>query len=390
MVELPQVEFKPPSDFVEESGGGGGGGGKKWLKIAGIGCGVVLLIIGILFAAGAFQVVSCCGDIQSISENTQQAGQVATGFGEHVLQGDWEQAHGLLTPDAQEKMDPGALEARFDEHRARLEGATPILRDITAASQPQNQQELRAIDSWRVRLRFHPSSGNVALDAVLVLELISPAEDEEPPELGVSSLQLERRELDPRSEPPARVVLALHGDLQADRFDRAFRQLAPQMQKEQSQVEFRDFILSQGELFTRSTMKLQEVRYASNQKAQVVALLQIPDGKKAVVTYDLIRDASMPGMWRVVGISPLVETTGEVGADATAPSKEPGQEAGADGRAPGQGDEDEGGETEGGEASAPEDEGDEAAPEGGAEGGAQEASEGAEAGEAEGPEGGSK
>lgn len=333
--KMPGVEFDAPSDFVDD---GGGGGSKRWLKIAGLGCGGLLLILALLFGVGAFKIVSCCGDIKAVGENTTRASALAIQFGEHVQRERWQEAHALLTPEHAEALSQDALAEKFASHRDLLDGATPLLENVRAdgidGEQVESTDQLRDINSWTVRVRFFPEAKKEQLIARIGVAQTSEASGDEPSGLGVSAISLERRPIDVRAEPPARTVLELHGFLQSDNLPRAFSLLDLEMQQ-QGQAKFKGFIEDQGELFTRSTMEINQVSYASSQQAQVVAKLQAASGKKAIVTYEL--RPLMGTQWRVTAITPLVETTDDA-PPAPAEEEPPPEEGSADDAQEGSGD----------------------------------------------------
>ena len=97
-----QVEFKPPSDFVAEDSGGGS---NVW-KYVGIGCGVILLAVGIAFAFGAWKTASCCGDAMDVAKYSMAAQNTAKTFASNVSRGNADKAYELTSSSFQERVSP--------------------------------------------------------------------------------------------------------------------------------------------------------------------------------------------------------------------------------------------------------------------------------------------
>ena len=296
----PLVGFTPPSDFVDESPSSGGG--KTWLKVAGIGCGAFLLIFGLLFAVGAFKVVSCCGDLKDVGMNTAAASQYSMEFGQMVQQEQWADAHAMLTPEYQAQVDAAQFEAMFAPHQELIDTGVPLM-DNFQPEQINDPNEITQIKTWNTQIRYFPSAGKDALVVTWTVRLTG--QEGETPLFGIEQVTVSPREVDFRLEPPAKIVLEMHGHLQAGQMSRAFSTLHPEM-RDGGQVKFKAFIEEQGTLLTRSTMEIEEVRYPEHGAAQVTARVVSSDGQKAIITYDA--RLFMNQQWSIAGISPLIET----------------------------------------------------------------------------------
>ena len=74
------------------------------------------------------------------------------------------------------------------------------------------------------------------------------------------------------------------------------------------------FVDEQGDLLVSSTMDVRQLAYADMTGANVVAKLTSASGKKAIVTYEV---GQFMGAWRIVSITPLIETVGDGGEDGS-------------------------------------------------------------------------
>jgi hypothetical protein len=317
MMQGPKLSFGPPSDFVEEPSGSGGGGKGKWLKIAGIGCGAILLITAILFGLGAFKAVSCCGDLKTAGMQTVGAQQTVLAFGSAVSARDWSAAHGEFTQGYGGEMSTEKLEQTFAPYikEGLLENTVALSDNLRPDKDINELSDARQIETWRATVRFFPKEPREHLLAVT----IKLTKEGEPSEEGIETMKitdltLEKLPVDINGEPPVMAVRQLHGFLQAGNTRNAYNMLSPTMQKEQNMEAFMTFVDEQGDLLVSSTMDVRQLAYADMTGANVVAKLTSASGKKAIVTYEV---GQFMGAWRIVSITPLIETVGDGGEDGS-------------------------------------------------------------------------
>ncbi len=304
-----RVEFEPPSDFVEESGGGGG---RSWFKIFGIGCAAIVLLLGIITAAGVIKGISCCGDLKTAGENTIGATMHGMQFASTIQDGRFDEAHGMLAPEFQSQLDVAGLKSKFSQPWL---GEATLLNDGVQAGDTQQIQEfedIKNIETWDFRLRLYPQQGKTQLVTTIGVQLDKPAEGETPASFNVYMLDVNEREIDFKLEPPAQAVLGFHGRLQSGDMRRSYSMMNPGSQPGGLPT-FQAFIDEQGDLFTRSVMEIEEVRYPRQDAAIVTARLATTSGQKAIVTYQL--SPGMAGMngngWLINTVEPLIQTDGE-------------------------------------------------------------------------------
>ena len=313
----PLAAFDPPSDFVEEPAAGGNS--RKGWKIFGCGCGSLILIMGILIALGTAKFCSFVGDVTEVSTRTMAMKEFSEVYAQSLALEDPKTLHEKFGPELRAQHPLAAFAKELESYRPFMRDAVLVTDGFGAADTTiQSANDLRNISKWQYQGRFYPRQGEKMLRVMITLTLADPTQKVE---IGQSAQgQIERLQFDlsPISfpaEPPAREVLAFHGTLQSGDIQAAYRKLAMRMRTDQSAAQFEQFIQTQGTLFTQSTMEILEVRYPSPSEAVVTAMVKDADGKKAVVTYEMV---DVTG-WRISAIAPLVETT----EDAAAPEPMP-------------------------------------------------------------------
>lgn len=299
------MSFDPPSDFVDDDGAGSGSRKKTVLKVFGIGCAVVVLVLGLLGALGAFKAVSCCNDITNVGIHTGTAQKQALAFGDAVSSSNFEAMHQLLAPEYKAQLSPEKLKELYAPHQAILASCVNLTGKLEMGDNVENLEDVQRIKSWKISMRCFPREANQVLNSHLTLKLMEQEQPEEGGNIKVTHLNVLAQPLDIASEAPVQSVKEMHGLLQAENLDQAWMKMSPEHQKSQGKPQFVAFIKDQGDLFTKSTMDVRELHYVNTKKAQVVALLTAASGKKAIVTYELQHEM---GFWRVASFTPLIET----------------------------------------------------------------------------------
>lgn len=321
-----QVEFEPPSDFVQESGGGSGG--RKWLKIFGIGCAGLLLIVGIVTALGVYKGVSCCKDIANVGEQTFGAVSYGMEFTSKVQDAQFDAAHAMFTEGLKGQISSEELAGKYDV--PWLSEATLLNEGVQGGHQNmQSMEDVKNIKTWDLQMRLYPQTGDRELVSVVGVELVSVGDESDPQKkatFGIYRLDVEERVIDFKKERPAQSVLSLHGRLQSNDFSQAYRYMSPAAEQG-GMASFQSFIEDHGELFTKSVMDIEEVRYPGSETAVVHATLT-SEGKQIPVTYTLV-----PGLgnnvWSVEEISPQLQVDAVMGDEAA--SEHPAQVEPTDG-----------------------------------------------------------
>lgn len=119
------------------SQGGSGGGQSVWptvLKVTGIGCGILLLVGGLLTAFGVFRIATCCSDLQELAETADRAEREAYEFAVALHERDYEAAYELLDLSVRDEMSLDQFGDEFDQWRVYLDASRPfpVIFDIDA------------------------------------------------------------------------------------------------------------------------------------------------------------------------------------------------------------------------------------------------------------------
>lgn len=285
-------EFKPPSDFVADDGGGSG---KSWLKWLGIGCGVIVLIIGGLLAVGTWKTASCCGQLYDEARRSVEANQLSLALGSDLAQGNIEAARAKMTDELKATISAEDLQNTLSEHQSFLSAGPGRLSNMSV-----EKNDLDEPMRWKMTLDFAPPAGNEKL--VAMIEVISRGEGEEATFM-VDSLQFETRTRDIASEPPAVEVLDFHRQLRGGNFESAYRHMSSEFTQKNNIDVFRSFVREQEEVFRTGTIEIQSVAYANQSKARVIALLEA-DGERVQVVYELVRPMHNMPKWLIDGVTP--------------------------------------------------------------------------------------
>lgn len=309
-----------PSDFVEEASAPSPK--RRLFKIAGIGCAGILVLVGIFFAAGAFKAVSCCGDVTSMGQNTQQAAFQANVWAGHLQKGQYDQARALFSPELSGQLDLDGFTAQLKPHAKLIASSVPIVDKISPVLEGDGKDlnALRNVKAWDTIVRFYPDGELLEKPSELLITLrqsLSPKSTEDKPEIYISSFEIKARSIDYAQEAPALRVFNFQRALQLEGLGSAYGQLAPEFQQETDQEAFSSFIKEQAPILLTGDLEIRRVTYhnsASGYTANVVAAVSTKKGDRAIVTYELKRIVQS---WGIVGISPLIETKTQASADAT-------------------------------------------------------------------------
>ncbi len=323
LISPPRLAAEPPSDFVSEGGGGGGGGRRTVWKVLGVGCLAVVLLGAVLMSVGAFKVASCCGDAKRLTEGGQRMGAAARSFGAAVQEGDYASAHTFVDPQASGLADEAALRALFKPHEPLMREAVLLLdevRPLPPEGTPQGSlPDLSKVNQFKVFGRFYPLEGDAALRLTMTFSLLgeAPAEaDGEQRAVRMIALKVEPGQVDLAQEAPARAVRELHGMLQGGDRASAYLAMAQPFREASHQESFEAFIDEQGDLFTQSVLKLQDVRYdaaSQGMLARVTGTLRSQSERVALVNYEVMRSES--NLWHVSSIAPMIQAQVDASAD---------------------------------------------------------------------------
>lgn len=318
-----RAAFQPPSD-MGSSGGSGGNKRKLWLGL-GIGCGVILILTGILFAAGAFKAVSCCNTVKDVAEGSVAAQEFGQRFANAAATGDTAAAYAMTSDAFQQSTSEEAFKQVVSEHRARMETNTPRLFDMQMKAQDGASLESLKQSGWRLSYQFAGPTDQEMLLLIFSVER-DPGGAEGEASFVISDVMFDERPRDLAREAPATEVLEFHETLQRGNYEQAYARLAPAFQEETGFEAFRKFLDDAGEALTKSSLTIRQVDYSDdNLQSTIVAHAATASGADALVQYELVPfQPNLPNVgWRIVAIAPLV-------AEAPASPEPEASDAGAD------------------------------------------------------------
>lgn len=285
--------FEPPSDFVA-SGGGGNKNATLW-KVLGGGCLVILLILGGLFAAGAFKVVSCCSEFSDVAKTTLASQEFGQQWAATLGQGKYDAAYAQLSEDTKASQDQATFQSKAAAFEDRLKVASPRLLGTNLV----NQQE----GAWRWRQSYQFADSQSEDMLVLMFDVIQVAG-----EFRIESVDFDIRERVLSVEPPATAVLEFHSLIQDSQYEMAFSRLSEAFKTSTDEATFRKFLDAEGAVLKNSEIEVKEVLYNSEDSATVMAMVVNRTGLKAVVQYELTRPFPHLPAWQITTISPMIQT----------------------------------------------------------------------------------
>ncbi len=293
----PRLAFEPPSDYVPA---GQTSGAKKIWMVLGGGCLLVLIAIGIAFAAGAFQVVSCCNQAKDIGVRTMEAQNRGAEFAMNLSSGDYEGAYAMTTEEFKGLKSKDDFVSEVKEYEKVLQSSPPQLMGINAR---QGSGEGLDVKRWRTNYQFAAPADTEMV--VLSFDIVMTGE---PPTFGVTGVDFDRRTRNLAAEAPATEVMEFHRELQRGNYEMAFGRLGEGFKTETDMAAFKAFLQDQGDIMTDSELEIKEVGYPNAGRATVIATATTDSGQKAVVQFELATPAPNLPMWQIMAISPMIES----------------------------------------------------------------------------------
>lgn len=289
-------------------GDGASGGGKRkklWVGL-GIGCGVFLLIIGILFAAGAFQAVKCCDTVKDATERSAAGIAFGQEFAAKVANVDAPAAYAMTSEEYRAKVSPEEFAKMLAEHREQLSSSAPRLFHSELDVGPNPSPETLKTAKLKVAYQFAAPASEKML---LMTFWIDRQGEGEEATMSATDIEFDERPRDLALEPAGKAVLELHEKLQRSQYEQAYATLSPAFQGETEMAAFRKFLEDAGEPLTASKLTLREIQYKGDgTQATVVAHAETRSGKSAIIQYEVLdSNPQFPGFpWEVAAIAPLV------------------------------------------------------------------------------------
>lgn len=297
-----RAEFNPPSDFTPDESGSGK---KKIWMYLGLGCGGLLLIIGVLFALGAFRAVSCCSDLVDVGKRSAEAQARVQQMSLAIHHGEMERAYGFTSSSYQSSVSRQEFEEVFAPHLEIVRTGYPIVVDMQVKG--ESFDELRETASWVATVRFVPPRGQEILIADYHVVWTG---EEGGRSIEVTSVQVERRVRPLQEEPPAQAVRAFLSTLRQGDWEAARRQLSAESPMRQGDLEeFRAFVRTHESVLTDRDIEIIGVEYGE----EMTRVFALGDGRMIGFIVE-----SYMGPWRIS----FVEVLGAPLPPAVVPSDE--------------------------------------------------------------------
>ncbi len=316
--QAPRVAFQPPSDMVN---GGGSSTTKKVFVGLGIGCGLVLILLGLMLSAGAFKAVTCCNDVKKIADSSVGAQQFAGEFATELAEGKHDEAYARTSSAFQSAMSKDAFTGAVEAHREQMKASKPRLQgmDLQQSGGDKPSMEQLAKGSWLMSFQFAGPQDSTML--LLNFRVASAPEGAERA-FEIDDVTFDERPRNLSYEPPAEEVLKVHDLIQRSQYEAAYNRLGDQFRSTADNAAWRAFLKDAGEVLTASDLQIREVAYNdANTQATVMAHAKSTSGKDAIVQFEL--QSQMPGLgWRIVTIAPLIAESNNAPIDPSAPSGE--------------------------------------------------------------------
>ena len=138
---------------------------------------VLLVLLGILFAAGAFKAVSCCNTVKDVSQSSLAAQEFALEFAATVARGDASAAYQKTSDAFREETTEEAFKAVVDENRPHMSTNAPRLHDLMIQAGEEASLESLKTSGWRLSYQFAGPTDEEMLLLILNVARVPDAEE---------------------------------------------------------------------------------------------------------------------------------------------------------------------------------------------------------------------
>lgn len=200
----------------------------KWLKITGIGCAVICLVVTVLMALGVFQAVSCCTDTHRAGIQAQSTGFE---FANALHDGDYDAAYELLAESKKEETSRAEFEQAFAPHESMwtARGPYPVRYEPHVEGRENQEPQLGDLNDlqrrWRVGTAFAAEDGSEALNLQLAIEFDEDGGEELSG--GITDWEIQSASWNPAETVYGQTALRFHERLERRNFTDARLRLAP-------------------------------------------------------------------------------------------------------------------------------------------------------------------
>ncbi len=304
---MAHIEFKPPSDFVAADGGGGGKSSVwKWV---GIGCGGLVLVVGIFMALGAWKTVSCCSKAVDSARQSAKASKFGLQAAQQFATGNVEAMRAAMSDEAATQWPADRLTSAHDNYAAFLGHSKGRVGGMHF-----QQRSLDAPLHLTMTVAFAQPAGTEQL--AVIMDILSKGKGKTQ-HFVIDSLSFDKRPREIRSEPPAVEVRAFHDALDSGDYKAAYRTMSAAFAKQSDQAAFRHFVQEQQPVFRHGDVHVASIEY-NGMRARLIARLSGEGGKHAQVEYLMVRRPGPIPLWRIEAITPSYDTAPAKGASPDA------------------------------------------------------------------------
>lgn len=314
--QTPRAAFAPPSDMTP--GSGGSSTTKKVFVGLGIGCGVLLIIIGILFAAGAFKAVSCCNEFGDVMDSSTMVKDFSADFAQEIWEGKLDEAYARTSSSYQEKITLEQFKAAIEVHRKRIEANQPRLFNMNLENHGEELPSLEAManGAWLMSYQFAGPQDETML--LLIFRAVPTQTEDGTKGYEVDEVNFDERERSLDHEPPASEVLRVHEIIKRGQYELAFSRFGNEFKQSSDRAAFREFMKSTSVGDALKSTEMLEIKHVdyneANTQATVMTLAQNSKGENVILQFELTSPPQMPGVgWRIVTIA---ETIAEANNDS--------------------------------------------------------------------------
>ncbi len=301
-----KAAFQPPSDMGTTSSGGSAS--KIW-KVLGIGCGLIVLIIGIGLAFGLYKGATFCGSGIGMVKSTMNAQKYGGTFATHISKGEFEEAYGEMTPRLQQELSQKDFIAMISKYKDKI-NATPVARGFQA-----NNNNTMKIDKFELSFFFPVNEGTQmpTIDFTVVPKGEDGGATVDSFQVDTFEIFLAERTMD--NELPAQMVMRFGDHISKGQNTVAYMSMGESFRNATNQEAFEQFLKDAGTTFTKGRWEIQDIKYHSDSSATVMAISRGRTGKSMLIQFEMLKVEQMGfPMWQIEAIAPLV--AGDQASDA--------------------------------------------------------------------------
>ena len=214
------------SRIQAEFDGGQGGGGSNWstvLKVAGIGCAVLLLVGGVLAGFGVFKAATCCSQFADLAMVSQDARELGYDFAEALHEQEYERAYQFLDDEARQRMSLEEFRAEVGEYSELLTASKPYPVIVHMEEDAGGIDSMAQFSRWRLTTRFADPRSERSLELHFQAEYKVDPEDQEVMSRSITDWELSPRTRILEEDPSAQAAKRFYDRIRQERYADAIR-----------------------------------------------------------------------------------------------------------------------------------------------------------------------